>query len=383
MKIVISKEELMQLTSKLQTIITHKPAIPILSNVLIEAYDDQIILNATDLTTSIRCFAEAKIVEEGALALPAKRFFQLIRELTTSQIKISSTSQESAEIVSGGSIFKINGISKSEFPTLPTISGAKQMQIAPLLLKEMFSRTVFSVTRENSSYVLNGILLQIMNGIATLIGTDGKRLAKITSPINTDTKFQGTYILPLKAVEEMIKMLDNEEKITTISLTHDKFFLEYNNTILITKLLSGQYPDVERVIPENPTISVVLHREELITLLRQVSLFTTESNASVRFSFSSGQLELSAASSEIGEGIVSMPVDYKGKKLEIAFNPFYFQDILRHSKEETVKFDLTDSYNPGIISDSTSALFVIMPMRLAETEPIATENNDSQTPAFA
>jgi DNA polymerase III subunit beta len=383
MKIVISKSDLTTLCSKLQSIVTNKPAIPILANVLLEAFDDQLILNATDLTTSMRTYCSAKVIEEGAIALPARRFFQLIRELTSPQVKISAPSFEFAEITAGSSSFKVHGMQKNEFPTLPTLAGALQLSIAPTLLKDLLLRSSFSVSREDSRYFLNGILLQIANQTASFIGTDGKRLAKTWTKISADPSFQGAYILPLKAVEEMGKMLENSEKDATLSLTHDKVFLEHNNSLLITKLLAGQFPDVERAIPANPAISLNLHREELMVLLRQVSLFTSETSASVRFSFTTGQLELNATSSEIGEGIVNMPVDYAGEKIEIAFNPHYFLDILRHSKEETVRFCFTDSFNPGLVSDSTSALFAIMPMRLMEPSPTSPELHDSKKPAFA
>jgi len=363
---VIAKADLITLISKIQNIVSTKPAIPILSNVLIEAFDDQIILSATDLTTSMRCYASAKVIEEGAIALPARRFFQLIRELTSPQVKITSSSNENAQIISGSSLFKLNGMHKNEFPTLPDTSGATQLTLAPKALKDLLSKTAFSAAREDSRYVLNGILLQIQNSKATFIGTDGKRLAKTAYEVEVDESFQGSYILPLKAVEEMIRMLDHSEETAILGLMHDKVFLEHSNHVLITKLMAGQYPDVERVIPESLPGPIALHREELITLLRQVSLFTSDMSHSVRFLFENGQLNLNAASSDIGEGNVSMPVDYQGKKLEIAFNPYYFQDILRHSKDETVNFSIQDSYNPGVITDSSDVLFVIMPMRLNE-----------------
>ena len=381
MKAVVSKAELVALIGNIQTIISNKPAIPILSNVLIEAIDDQLILSATDLTTSMKCFCEAKVIEEGSIALPAKKFFQLVRELTSPQVKISKKEAEIAEIISGSSVFKINGMHKNDFPTIPEFSGNAQMSITPSILKQMLFKSAFAAAKDDSRYVLNGIYLQIANKTATFIGTDGKRLAKIHTEIDLDPSFQGSYILPLKAVEEMIKMLDSDEKKATLSLMVDKVFLESANQILTTKLLSGQYPDVERVIPETQGKTITLHREELISLLRQVSLFTSDSTGSVRFIFEDGKLDLMANSSNIGEGIVNMPVDYNDEKLEIAFNPFYFLDILRHSKDETLNFAITDSYNPGIITDSTSALFVIMPMRLTENIKEQTIKDDSKEPA--
>jgi len=383
MKAVISKNELVSLIGKIQNIVANKPAIPILSNVLIEAHDDQLILSATDLTTSMRSFSNAKVIEEGAIALPAKRFFHLIKELTSPQIKITSTQNEVAEITSVSSHFKINGMLKSEFPSLPDISKATQVPISSSTLKDMLSRTYFSAAREDSRYVLNGIYMQINNKAATFIGTDGKRLAKMLTNLDVDPSFHGSYILPLKAAEEMVKMLSDDEQIVNLSLMHDKVFLENSNLTLITKLLSGQYPDVEKVIPENPSISMSLHREELISLLRQVSLFTSDTTGSVRFIFDQGELRLTATSSDIGEGNVSMPVDYSGDRFEIAFNPFYFMDILRHSKDETITFSIQDAYNPGMITDSTSVIFVIMPMRLNESAITENISDVSEKPVLA
>ncbi|HSX26809.1 MAG TPA: DNA polymerase III subunit beta [Chlamydiales bacterium] len=364
MKAVISKIDLVNLIGKIQSIVASKPAIPILSNVLIEAIDDQLVVNATDLTVSMRCYVEAKVVEEGAIALPARRFFQLVRELTSPQIKISAQTNEIAEITTGTSVFKINGMNKGEFPTLPDLSGSLEIVLRNAILKEMLSKTAFSAAREDSRYMLNGVQVQIAQQKATFIGTDGKRLAKISSAVAIDPSIQGTYVIPLKAVEEMIKMLDDSDTQVSLNLAHDKVSLESGPLTLITKLLSGQYPDVERVIPAKIGQNFAIHREELMSLLRQISLFTSETSSSVRFSFETGQLHLAAMSNDIGEGRVSMPVDYSGPKLEIAFNPFFFLDILRHSKDETFRFGLNDPHNPGLITDSTQALFVIMPMRL-------------------
>jgi DNA polymerase-3 subunit beta len=370
MKVVIAKADLVNIIGKIQSIVPSKPSSPILANVLLEAIDDQLIVSATDLSVSIRCYSAATIIEEGAIALPARRFFQLVRELTAPQIKISAQTAESAEITTGTSVFKIHGMNKAEFPQIPDLSGAPGFSVSHATLKEMLTRTAFCAAREDSRYTLNGVQLQIANQRATFIGTDGKRLAKIFSPISIDPTIQGGYVISLKAVEEMSKLLDDSTSNINLTVSQDKISLESGSTILTAKLLAGQYPDVERVIPAKLTHQFSIHREELMSLLRQVSLFTSETSHSVRFSFETGQLHLSVMSAEIGEGRVSMPVDYAGDRLDIAFNPYFFIDILRHSKDETVRFGLIDSHNPGLVTDSTTALFVIMPMRLNEpSEP--------------
>lgn len=364
MKVIISKMDLANLISKIQNIVPAKPAIPILANILVEAVDDQLILSATDLTVSMRVHTEAKVVEEGSITLPAKRFFQLVKELTAPQVEIHLQTPEIATINSGTSHFKIHGMTKEEFPALPDISEGAVMDLLTQTFKDMLSKTAFAAARDDSRQVLNGVLVQTINSVATFIGTDGKKLAKAFTSLESPSSAQGSYILPIKAVEEVVRLLDPKEEKVKVTLLQDKIAVEVGSSLLISKLISGQYPDISRIIPEKKKNPIQLHREELISLLRQVSLFTSENSSSVRFTFTTGELHLSATSGEIGEGKVHMPANYGGEKVEIAFNPSYFLDILRHSKEETVNFEVTDSYNPGMITDSSSALFVLMPMRL-------------------
>jgi len=364
MKVVIPRVELVALIGKIQSIVPSKPAIPILSNVLLEAVDDQIILSATDLTVSVRAFAEAKVEEEGSITLPAKKFFQLVRELTAPQVEIHAATPDAAHINAGTSHFKMSGMHKSEFPALPDLSGGIHLTVQNGILHEMLTRSSFAAARDDNRQVLNGILLQSSPESAVFTGTDGKRLAKLQTGISVGGEQAGSYILPLKAVEEIVKLLDDKEAPSKLSLMADKIAIEAGSLTLISKLLSGQYPDVARVIPKRSESPIQLHREELISLLRQVALFTSEHSSAVRFTFAPGELHLCAMSGDIGEGKVSMAVNYGGPKLDVAFNPGYFLDILRHSKDETVQLTLTDSFNPGLITDSTSAEFVIMPMRL-------------------
>lgn len=373
MKFVISTQELNFLVNKCLNVVAQKATIPILSNLLIEAANDELIITSTDLTVGVRCFTEAQILEEGATTLPAKKFAQLIRELTSVNVEVSSNANEVTEIMADSSRFKLHGMSKSEFPSIPNMTGAIEVTVSQKELRDMFYRTAFAVSREDNRYVLTGVYMHIAKGEVTFIGTDGKRLSRACMALKLDPSFKGDYIIPLKAVEEILKNLTDEGD-ATLFLMADKIAVEAMNTMIVTKLLSGDYPDVNRVIPEHADTVVALHREELTTLLRQISLFTAETSQSVRFTLAPGELKLTANTMEIGEGKVSMPVNYHGQKLEIAFNPNFFLDILRHTKAETVSLGVIDSYNPGVITDmdvsaklaAARSLFVLMPMRLNE-----------------
>jgi DNA polymerase-3 subunit beta len=365
MKVKISRSELVNLIGKIQSVVPSKPAIPILSNILIEAIDSQLIVSATDLIVSIKAFIDAEVLKEGSITLPARRFFQLVRELTTPVIDIETQENGIAVITAGSSHFKLHGMNKNEFPALPDFSSASHFTVDSSLLKDMLVRTAFAAAKDDSRQILNGICTEIQGNQLTLIGTDGKRLAKVHNQIAFEASKKIQFVIPLKAVEEMIRILEDDQK-AKFTMMSDKVALEAGSLCLITKLLAGQYPDVARIFPDKSNMKVInLHKEELSTLLRQVSLFTSEMSHSVKFSFQQGQLKLQAVSNDIGEGKVSMPVDYAETKLDIAFNPYFFIDILKHCKDETAVFGVTDSYNPGLITDSSSAQYVIMPMRLS------------------
>ena len=364
MKAQVSRLDLIALIGKIQNVVSPKPVTPILGNVLIEAQDDEIVLSTTDLTVSMRGQIAAKVSEEGAITLPARRFFQLVREITTPQIEIHATTPEIAYINAGTSHFKLQGMHKSEFPTLPDLSGGQHLSLSCDALKELLARTAFAAARDDSRQVLNGLLLQKVGTLFSFVATDGKRLAKMHTTLPEADSSSLSCIIPLKAVDEISKIIDLKNESCQLTLMADKIAAQAGNTTLISKLLTGQYPDSSRVIPHKSATPIALHRDELISLLRQVSLFTTELSSAVRFTFTSGMLHISAVSSEIGEGVVNMPVNFGGEKLEIAFNPHYFLEALRHTRDETVQFSVTGPYNPGLITDTTNALFVLMPMRL-------------------
>jgi DNA polymerase-3 subunit beta len=372
MKFEIPTQELNFLINKMQNVVSLKPTTPILANFLLEAKSDELVLTATDLNVSIRCNTEVKVTEPGATTLPARRFAQLVRELPTANVEISTNTKEMTTVISGSSLFKINGMNTQGFPLWPNLSGARSFKIPQKELKQLLSCTAFAVSKDDTRFILTGIQMQIQNGRMTFIGTDGRRLARAHCQVELNEEENCQALVPLKAVDEIIKsLLDEGDAI--IHILPDKIAVEVNQTLLIAKQLSGDYPNFVRLIPEQSPIQLVLHKEELTSLLRQVSLCTKDQSHAARFIFEDGELKLEAATAEFGEGNVGMPVNYQGSKLEVCFNPGYFLDILRHCKKEVVTLNLVDCYNPGIVTDGepiswlleASPLFLIMPMRLS------------------
>lgn len=374
MHFIIARAELLDLLKTVQDIVAPKTPVPILSNFLLEAKDDRIVLTATDLTVGARCSGSAKVLQPGSTTLPARRFTQLIRELSSTHLEISTNEKHMTSVFADNSKFRIPGMSGNEFPALPDFSDAINLTFGQKDLKDALYRTHFAVSTEDSRYALTGVFCQISRNTATFVGTDGKRMARFCLPLDTTLDNSMECIIPIKAVGEIIKALNKDDERATLHFTQDKIALTANETVIVTKLLTGDYPDVDRIIPEQSNCVVQLHREELMMLLRQMVLFTTDENQSARFTFNSGELCVLNASN-IGEGKVSMPVNYTGDRFDIAFNPAYFLDILRHSKKETVSLGFTDPFNPGMIVDGDlecvhkelpSQLFVLMPLRLAD-----------------
>ena len=375
MKFIISRQELGDLTNRMLNIVAPKSPIILLSNFLIEAVDNRVIITATDLTVGVRCSLPAKVIEPGSTTIPAKRFTHLLRELTASHLEIKTDAREIMSIIADSSTFKMHGLPVTEFPVLPDLQGAAHLSMKQVELKEMFFRTAFAVSKEDNRYILTGVYLQVLNGMAMFVGTDGKRLARVGLPLSAQPVANSECIIPLRAVDEIVKNLNDENEEVTLFLMHDKIAVESGNMLIITKLLSGDYPDVNKVIPQTSESNVLLHREELMSLLRQVSLFTPDNTHSVRFTFTQGELNLSVNTADVGEGKVSMPVNYEGPRFDIAFNPLFFLDILRHTKKETVSMCFSDAYNPTMITDGEQPfrsdallppVFVLMPMHLKE-----------------
>lgn len=364
MHVISSRIDLLTISAKFQGIVPSKPALPILANMLLIAENNTLTVVATDLLMSLKISIPANVVQPGSITIPSRRLFQLLREMTHSDIEIKSLDDKEALLKAGSSEFKLLMMPGKEYPHFPDIISASQFDISQSTLKALLQRSAFSAAKDDSRHVLNGLQMKLESDKLTFTGTDGKRLSKLFAEGSFSVESKLDAIIPLRAVEEMIKMLEPSDEIIHVMINQDRLMLETSQVKFLTQLIAGQYPDVERVIPQTVSKPITLHREELMSLLKQVSLFTSDSNSSVRFTFDTGTLHLSAVSDKIGAGHVNMPVNFEGEPFQIAFNPNYFLDILRHTDDEIIEFKATSPYTPGLITDSTKATFVIMPMRL-------------------
>lgn len=363
MKFRISKEAFLDGLQKVQSVVSSRTTLPILSNVLIVARNGRIQFTTTDLDVGITGSVEAQIDKEGATTLPAKKLVSVVRELPTSEVEVSVDTKNHASIRSGPSFFKIIGLGEAEFPPLPNFQDAKQFRIPQAILRDGLRKTAYAISTDETRYVLNGIFASFRDGKLTLVATDGRRLAMVDSDLEFPASHETDVIIPTKAVQELQRLLGDSGELT-VGLTGNQISFSIGDTLLVSKLIDGNYPNYRQVIPGDAIERVVISREALLETTRRVSLLSSDKSNSIKLVFSENQIEVTANTPDVGEAQETLDVIYQGKPMQIAFNPEFLQAPLRNLETDDVYLDLIDEMSPGVLRIEGTFLYVLMPMRV-------------------
>jgi DNA polymerase-3 subunit beta len=363
MKFSVSKDKLLEGLSIVQNVVSTRTTLPILSNVLLQASEGEIRLTTTDLDVGVRGSVEAQVERSGATTLPARRLFSIVRELPAAEIYVDVDSKNLASIRSGPSYFKILGLPEEEFPPLPRFDDAKIFTIAQKDLKDGLKKTSYAISTDETRYVLNGTLFSFKENKLTLVATDGRRLALVDLELEFPRSQEIDVIVPTKAVTELQRLVKDEGDVK-VSIGENQIAFEINQTLLVSKLIEGNYPNYRQVIPSEAKERVTLERETLLNAVRRVALLASEKSNSVKLSFSKGNIDIVATTPEVGEARESLAVMYKGREFSIAFNPEFLMAPLRNLSTDEVYLDLIDEMSPGVIKIAGPFLYVLMPMRL-------------------
>jgi len=364
MKVQSNKEAFLNCIQMVQNIVSTKTTLPILSNVLLETEKDALSLTTTDLEVGIKCRFPAKVSEEGAITLPAKRLSNIVRELPDKGISVDVEGNNIATIKCGTSFFKIMGMAKDEFPKLPRFSDTASFKIEQKVFKELIRKTCYAISHDETRYVLNGLYLVAREGKLMAVATDGRRLALIEKEYELPASLNVSAIIPIKAILELSRILQDDGKIK-LSFSSNQIAFDMEDSMLVSRLIEGTFPSYQQVIPAKINERVPLGREEFLSAVKRVSVLVSEKLNSIKLTFAKGKLTVSVNSPEIGEAREEMQIPYDGKEIVIAFNPAYLLDVLKALEDETIFFELIDSTNPGIIKTDYHFVYVIMPMRLS------------------
>ncbi len=364
MKFSVAKEKLLEGLQQVQNVVSTRTTLPILSNVLLQAHGDEIHLTTTDLDVGVRGSCEADVEKEGATTLPARRLFNIVRELPSSEIQIDVNGKNAASIRSGQSFFKILGLPEEEFPPLPKFEDAKVVTIRQKDLRDGLRKTSYAISTDETRYVLNGVLFSFKDNKLTLVATDGRRLAMVEIELEFPRSHEAEFIVPTKAVTELQRLLADDGEIK-VSMGSGQIAFDLSKTLLVSKLIEGNYPNYRQVIPSEAKERIKLERETFLNSLRRVSLLASDKSHSVKLSFSKNNIDITATTPEVGEAKESLAVAYKGRDFSIAFNPEFLMAPLRALTEDEVFLDLIDEMSPGVLKIQTPFLYVLMPMRIS------------------
>jgi len=374
MKFKINRDHFANGLAQVLNVVGSKATMPILSNVLIEAEKDQISLSTTNLDLGIRCKIKAEVKETGSVTLPVKRLATIVRELPSVDVTFDGSPNHQVKLTSGGSTFKIMGIGREEFPPLPEFGDEKAYTLEQSELVGMLRSVSYAQSTDETRYILNGVYFNFRDEKLTLVATDGRRLALIAKEMEVPAASAGAIILPAKTVSELNRLLDKGTKVkinfndrrAAFQIATDKDTSGLiDHVYLYSKVVEGNYPNYQQVVPKETHQRIKLERELLLQCVHRAQLVCSEKANSVKIKLTSNLLEIFAASSDFGEAHESMAIGYSGPDLQVAFNPAFLMDPLKALTKDEVFFEVKDEVSPGVFKTLESFICVIMPVRLS------------------
>jgi DNA polymerase-3 subunit beta len=310
------------------------------------------------------------VEEQGAITLSSKKFADIIRELPGGQVDIDVKKNNVVEIHCQNCHFRLMGMAKDEFPSLPEFKDKEAIYIEQAQLKEMLDLTSFAVSHEESRYILNGILLDLKNNVFTIVATDGRRLAFVKDTLSKATKKEMTIIVPIKAIQELQRNLKEDGGVAVVVGENQAMF-GLDSILIVSRLIEGDFPSYEQVIPAPSEKKMLVNREDFLASIRRANLLSTPDSQAVKFELfpargaaaKNGKLVISKVTPDVGESREELIVQYQGKELIIGFNPHYLIDALKNLKQDEISFEFTEADKPGVIRQE-NYVYLVLPMRI-------------------
>ncbi len=363
MKVECQKEELLRGTTVVQNAVSAKSTLPILSNVLLEAQDKSLIITGTDLDIGITATIPVTVHTPGSITLPARKFFDIIKELPDAPITLTIKRNNTAHISAGKAHFKIMGIPKDDFPKLPELKNVEPITISQKLLKTMITMTSFAISRDETRYILNGVLLVVKKNSIRMVATDGRRLAFIERDAQFPKGVDVQVIIPTKTIQELNRNLEDSGD-TEIYIGNNHTIFNLGDITIVSRLIEGEFPNYEQVIPPEGNKKTRAEREKLFLAIKRASLLTSQDSRAIKIDLDKGRMVISKNSPDIGESREELEVEYDGSPFSIGFNPGYLLDVLKNISDDLVHLELQDPEKPGVIRTPDNYVYVVLPMQL-------------------
>lgn len=320
----VLKEEL----SYIQGVVDRRATIPVLSNILIESLGEkEIRLVGTDLDCTIRCDAEAEIIEPGAICVPARKLFDIARAMDSGTLHFRREDNNWVNLKAGRGSYKLAGLSREQYPEIPQFKSTP-MKLPANVVAYFIRNTQFAITTEVSRFTLSGAKFVVGDGVARMVTTDGHRLAFVEKRIDNKDWSLDTLV-PRKALSELLKLTRSADEISFGDDANHIYF-ETEGRLLITRKLSGSFPNYEMVMPRDNDRVVTFDLSEMRSSVYRISLIADDRNNAMRMKIREGEVEVSAKTAEDGEGVEVVAAEYAGDEMEIGFNCKYLLELLNN-----------------------------------------------------
>ena len=369
MEFSINKEKLLKPLQPVQAVADKRNTMPILSNLLVDCTEDTLKLFATDLEVSIEKTLDVNTKKSGKTTIPARKFFEIVKELPEGDILISSDENNNIRIVSNSISFRLRGLPVDEFPSLPKFHESSFKSISLKTVKQMIDKTIFSSATEEIQHTLSGIYIEIIepeSNTVRFVATDGHRLSLVDRELDFPSIEEKGIIVPRKGIIELRRIITSDDGDADVTIDNNQFVVKCQNMMLYMRLIDGVFPNYREVIPESNPKRLVLNREKFLESLRRASIVSIEKFRGVRFDISDNLMTLSSNNPDVGESEEKLQVSYSHEGISISFNSKYFIDVLTALETEELILELNDEQSPAILRDGVDDqyLAVIMPMRL-------------------
>lgn len=369
MKIELITKDLLQKLSFLNHAVSSKSQLPILLNLLLEAKDKRLKLTSTDLEIGIETRISATITQEGGITVPARSFTELMNSLSDNSITLQ-TAQNSLEVISKKTKSTFQTIAATEFPKLYEERGELIAVMEDETLKNAFNRVVFSASADTTRPALSGVLLRPEAEGFLLVATDGFRLSlKHHKVEGVKAKEERSFIVPARVFRELMSIKEEKREIEMYTAPNtNQILFRQGDTLLIGRLIEAEFPNFEKIIPSDFSLSVSFEREELLSAVKICSIFARDSANIVKLAIQKDRITVSSSSPSLGSNTVDVSAKLTGEENEIAFNAKYLLDLLSALPDEEMVFDMIGPLNPGVfkIKDDASFLHLIMPIRTGQ-----------------
>jgi DNA polymerase-3 subunit beta len=365
MELTFEKDDLLHTLQVLQGVASGRTTLPILSNVLIQAADGKIECIATDLEVGIKIKVEGAIQEDGAITVSAKKLADIVKELPEDKpIHFATTVNDRVEITCGNGVYKIIGLSDEEFPQLPSVDG-DSLTIDGHILRDLLHKTEFAAATEDVRYFLNGLYFNFLPDKTEVVATDMRWLALTRCEPLTSSENVNGFIVPLKAVKEVARTFAESDTVQ-ISIFENQILFADENATLTTRLVEGDYPPYQKIIPESAEGRVAVSKEQMLHATRRVALLSNPKNYAIALEINTEQVQISAKTPELGEAYEPIPVESGTGRIRIGIDARLLIGTLGHIETESIAIEFGSEVEPIVFKPIgvENHICLVMPMRL-------------------